>query len=250
MLPSLESLIVLQELDTAAEVARRRLAELPSVEKQLDQQIGAATAAIDEVRARSAENQQFRKDLEKQVAVIDGRLARFDEHKASVKTNQEFTALLHEIETARAGKDDLEGQILVLMEEADQIAAALGAAELALTAARRETDAARAGLAAEKGSLEDELDRLNGARAGQTGSVDPVLLAKYEQLLKQRRMVAVAPLKGDVCGACHVRLRPAVSQQVRRGAEIVTCDSCQRILYALPPPEPEAADPSAPPAQP
>jgi len=44
-------------------------------------------------------------------------------------------------------------------------------------------------------------------------------------------MVAVAEMKGDLCTACHVRLRPAVTQQVRRNSDLVACDSCQRILY-------------------
>jgi predicted nucleic acid-binding Zn-ribbon protein len=44
-------------------------------------------------------------------------------------------------------------------------------------------------------------------------------------------------MKNETCTACHVRLRPAVAQQIRRNAEIVQCDSCQRILYFVAPPE-------------
>jgi predicted nucleic acid-binding Zn-ribbon protein len=189
---------------------------------------------------------QARRELEKQVAVVDGRLARFDDHKAAVKTNQEFTALLHEIEVARGGKDELETQILALLEEADQLTAAVTGAEGALAATRQDADRARRALGAERAALEAEVARLSGERSTQTAGIDAPLLAKYEQLLKQRRMVAVAPMKGDMCGACNVRLRPAVSQSVRRAAEIVQCESCQRILYpvAAPEPGPEAPAPA------
>jgi predicted nucleic acid-binding Zn-ribbon protein len=61
--------------------------------------------------------------------------------------------------------------------------------------------------------------------------MEPAVLARYEQLLKQRRMVAVAAMRGETCEACYVRLRPAVAQQIRRNSEIVQCDNCQRILY-------------------
>lgn len=240
MIPALQSLIAVQELDTAADAARRRLAELPAAEKQLDQQIAAATAALEQARGRLGDNVQARRELEKQVAVVDGRLARFDDHKAAVKTNQEFTALLHEIEVARGGKDELETQILALLEEADQLTAAVTDAEGILAATRDEAARARKALGAERASLEAEVARLSGERSTQTAGIDAALLAKYEQLLKQRRMVAVAPMKGDMCGACNVRLRPAVSQNVRRAVELVQCDSCQRILYPLP-----AADPGA-----
>lgn len=244
MLQALESLIAVQELDTAADAARRRLAELPGAEKLLAQQVAAATAVLEQAKDRLNDNTQARRELEKQVAVIDGRLARFEEHKAAVKTNQEFTALLHEIETARGGKDVLETQILALLEDADQIGAAIAEAERAVVATRRDTDAARDALGRERAALDADVARLAADRAAQTPGIDAVLLAKYEQLLKQRRMIAVAPMKGDMCGACNVRLRPAVSQNVRRATEIVQCDSCQRILYPLPTPEP--ADAQAP----
>ena len=61
------------------------------------------------------------------------------------------------------------------------------------------------------------------------------LLARYEQLLKQRRGLAVARMNSEMCAACHVRLRPHVTQQIRRNDEIVACESCQRILYYVEP---------------
>jgi predicted nucleic acid-binding Zn-ribbon protein len=38
-------------------------------------------------------------------------------------------------------------------------------------------------------------------------------------------------MRGETCEACYVRLRPAIAQQIRRNADIVQCDNCQRILY-------------------
>lgn len=239
MLPALASLIALQELDTAAEAIRRRLTELPASELRMDRLLSDATAKLDRVKGRLAENNQARRELEKRVAMVDSRLARFDDHKAAVKTNQEFTALLHEIETAKAEKDAIEEQIIVLMEDADQIGAEIKQADQALAEARADAEQTRAALRTEQASLEADLAALTGKRRQQTMGVDAQLLAKYEQLLKQRKMLAVTSLANDVCSACHVRLRPAVTQQVRRNSDIVTCDSCQRILYA-PPAAPDA----------
>jgi predicted nucleic acid-binding Zn-ribbon protein len=65
--------------------------------------------------------------------------------------------------------------------------------------------------------------------------VDAPVLARYEQLLKQRRGLAVARMTGEMCAACHVRLRPHIAQIVRRNDEILACESCQRILYFVDP---------------
>jgi predicted nucleic acid-binding Zn-ribbon protein len=243
MTPVLASLIALQRLDTAAEAARRRLLELPAALDRLTTAAAGASEAVAAVKARLAENNTVRREFEKQVAVVDSRLARFEDHKAAVKTNQEYTALLHEIATAKAEKDAGEEQILLSMERADELAAELGAAEAAQAETAREGTAVRAELEAERRSLSAEIDRLAAEKARLSSTIEPAVLARYEQLLKQRRMVAVAQMTGEICSACHVRLRPAVAQQVRRNAEIVPCDSCQRILYFEPPAEPAAASP-------
>jgi predicted nucleic acid-binding Zn-ribbon protein len=234
MSPALSTLVALQQLDTAAEAARRRLAEMPATERELQDRVATSGAAVDAAKARLADNQHARRELEKQVAQVDTRLARFDDHKAAVKTNQEFTALLHEIATAKSEKDAIEEQILLLLEAADGIAAEIKAAEASLAEARRGGDAARKELAVERRKLDEDLARLAHDRAREATAIDPALLAKYDQILKQRRMVAVAPINGELCTVCHVRLRPAVAQNVRRNEDIIQCDSCQRILYYVP----------------
>jgi hypothetical protein len=240
MTPVLASLIALQHLDTAAEVARRRLAELPAAAQQLAAAVAAAADAVTGAKARMAENNTARRELEKQVAAVDSRLSRFDDHKAAVKTNQEYTALLHEIATARAEKDALEEQILLTMEQADRLAAELASAETTLADTTREGRAARAALEAERQALEAEIDRLTAERTRSSAGVEPTVLGRYERLLQQRRMVAVAAMRGETCEACYVRLRPAIAQQIRRNSDIVQCDNCQRILYFQPPQPDEA----------
>jgi predicted nucleic acid-binding Zn-ribbon protein len=245
VLEVLQTLIALQALDTAAENARRRLAELPAAEQAVDRKTAAAQAAVDAAKAAQAENQRQRRELEKQVAGFDARLARFDDHKAAVKTNQEYTALLHEIATAKSEKDGVEEQILILMESADEIQASVKEAERVVAAVTQEGQAVRTALASERRALDAELTRLAAEKTQASASVEKAVLARYEQLLKQRKMVAVAEMQGDLCTACHVRLRPAVTQQVRRNAELVACDSCQRLLYFKPAPAEAAAAPPA-----
>jgi predicted nucleic acid-binding Zn-ribbon protein len=245
MLPDLAALVALQQLDTAAEAARRRLAELPGAEAAILGQVASAQAAVDEAKSRVTANAHDRRELEKQVAAVDARLSKFDSHKAAVKTNHEYTALLHEIATAKTEKDAIEEQILVLMDAGDGIAAEVKAAEAALSAVKKQGDVTRAALAVERTTLEREITRLSGEKAAAAAGVSAATLARYEQLLKQRRLIAVAAIAGEMCTACHVRLRPAVTQRVRRNVEIITCDSCQRILYFPETPATAATDVSA-----
>lgn len=231
MSPVLSALIALQSLDSAADTARKRLAELPAAEQAIERTVAAAREAVESVKARLHENRQAHRALEKDVALVDSRLARFDDHKAAVKTNQEYTALLHEIATAKSEKDALEEKILLLMDEADTLAAALTSAETALAGATSQGEQTRVALAAERAALDSELARLAAERTKAAAAAPAAVLAKYQQLLKQRRGLAVASMTGDICSACHVRLRPHVTQLVRRNDDVVQCESCQRILF-------------------
>lgn len=241
MLPALQALKVLQKLDSAADAARKRLADLPAAEAAIEASIAAAVEVVNAAKTRVQDNQTSRRALDKDVAAVDTRLGRFDDHKAAVKTNHEYTALLHEIATAKAEKDAIEEKILVLMEEADALAAELKGAEAALQKTKQDGARERDRLAQERGTVDTELRRLAGERTHEVAGIDARALAVYEQLLKNRKGVAVAAMVGGHCTACHVRLRPHFEQQIRRNDTIVQCENCQRILYYEPPADAPAA---------
>jgi len=201
------------------------------VEQALEAEAAVAAGAVESAKALLNESHTARRQLEKDVAVVDSRLAKFDDHKAAVKTNHEYTALLHEIATAKTEKDAVEERILVLMEQADALAKDLKAAEAALSAIKREGDVKRRALSAERAALDEELARLAHERAAEARLADARSLAIYDQLIKNRRGIAVAQMVGSICGACHVRLRPHFEQQIKRNDGLVQCESCQRLLY-------------------
>src|SRR5262245_44418449 len=214
---------------------------MPAAEQTIAASLAAARGVVDAAKASIQENTQGRRALEKDVAAVDSRLAKFDDHKAAVKTNQEYTALLHEIATAKTEKDAIEEKILLLLEAADGLTADLKREETALADAKKTGQTARAALATERQELEREIARLTGERERAATGLDPRARATYDQLLKQRKGLAVARLVDGHCSACHVRLRPNVEQAIRRNDSIVQCDSCQRILYFEPPAQAPAA---------
>ena len=72
-------------------------------------------------------------------------------------------------------------------------------------------------------------------------SVAAPTLALYELVARGRKGIAVAVARDERCSECHVRLRPQVYQHIRQNNSIIQCDSCQRVLYFIPPKAEEAA---------
>jgi predicted metal-binding protein len=61
--------------------------------------------------------------------------------------------------------------------------------------------------------------------------------SRYEAIQRGRPgFVAVVPVNAMVCGGCRTGLTPNLVNQVMKGKEIITCESCSRILYIVPKP--------------
>jgi predicted nucleic acid-binding Zn-ribbon protein len=232
----LERLIALQRLDTASHDATRRLAEEPERIKALDARIETAKHRVAAAKEQLAANQSARREIEKDVAVHQGRLSKFREQAMAVKTNQEYHAIQHEIAFAQTEIKTREDRILELMVQADDLTASVKRADAALAAEQKAVDADRKALTAELAELRSSLDRIAHERGVIVAGISRDLLAIFDQVSKRRHGVAVAEARDGVCTICHVRLRPQVFNTIRRNSEIVQCDSCQRILFFVPAP--------------
>jgi predicted nucleic acid-binding Zn-ribbon protein len=239
MSPALEYLIKLQHLETQIAEAKAAIAAHPQKLLDADTRLSEARATLDAAKQQLADNQETRRALEKDVAMYQGRLSKFRDQQAAVKTNREYQALGHEIETAQQEMAAAEERVIERMVEADGVTADVKAAESVYAARQKQVEAEKKSLAEDLVSVEAALTRLSEQRAEIVKGLDPRLLALFEQLARVRKGTAVTTATRDgLCSACHVRLRPPVFQQVRTNDTIVQCESCQRIVYYVPPPPP------------
>jgi uncharacterized protein len=239
MSPDLERLIKLQHLDSTILDARQTIAAHPQRLANADARLEASQAAVEAARHRLKDSQEARRALEKDAALYQGRLTKFKDQLSSVKTNREYTAMQHEIATAQSDLGAAEEKVLERMMEGDVMAADLKAAEAALAAERKQIEAEKKELTDDLAAEQDAPAQALESRAALVKELEPRLLGLFEQVARARKGVALCSATRDgLCSVCHVRLRPAVFQQVRHNDMIVQCDSCQRILYYVPPPPP------------
>jgi uncharacterized protein len=239
MSPDLQRLIKLQQLESTITDARATLAAHPQRLADADARLNESKQAVEAAKGRLKHNQDARRNLEKDVAVYQGRLTKFKDQLSLVKTNKEYQAMQHEIATAQSDLGGVEEKVLELMLEADTITADVKRAEAALTTRQKEIDAEKKELTEELASVEISLKEASEARAELVKGLDARLMAIFEQVSRVRKGVAISTATRDgLCSACHVRLRPFVFQQIRQNDAIIQCESCQRILYWIPPPPP------------
>jgi uncharacterized protein len=239
MSPALESLIKLQHLETQIAEAKAVMAAHPQRLADADARLSEARATLDAAKKRLADNQEARRALEKDVAMYQARLSKFRDQQGAVKTNKEYQALGHEIETAQADIATVEEKVIERMVEADGVAADVKTAEAAFAAHQKQVDEEKKEISGELATVETALTRATEAKAALVKDLDSRLVTLFDQLARRSRGIAVcAATRDGLCSVCHVRLRPQVFQEVRTNQQIIQCSSCQRILYYIAPPPP------------
>jgi uncharacterized protein len=239
----LDRLIRLQQLETTVDDARRKIAEHPARMQALDARLQQASDVISTAKVRLAAAADKRRADEKDVAFVQTRLAKYKDQLLEVKTNREYTAMLHEIDAAQNDIRVKEDRILEIMMEADELTAILRKNETELKTAEKDISAERSALVTETARLQSFIERATTERQKLVGEIDRIVLGVFEQVAKNRKGVAVAEARNGLCTICHVRLRPQVFNEIRRNASIIQCDSCQRILYFAGESEPQASVP-------
>jgi len=242
MSPDLQQLIDLQNLETAIEEAKRRIAAHPQRMADADARLAHAKDVLETARQRLKASQEKRREQEKEAATFQSRLSKFKDQLSAVKTNREYQAMQLEIETAQKELGVVEERVLERMMEADALTAEIKKAEQALAAQQREVEAEKKTLAEELITVEAALKAATERRQALVKSLSPQLVALFEQVSRARKGLAIVVATRDgLCSACHVRLRPQAFQEVRRNDQIIQCPSCNRILYYIPPPAVEPA---------
>jgi uncharacterized protein len=235
MSPDLERIIRLQQIDHEIESRRKALADLPAALAALDARVEARQADLTAAKQRQSDNQGARRAIEKDLAVVQGRLTKFKDQLMEVKTNKEYTAMQHEIAMAQDGVRGFEDQLLELLVQNDDLEKAVKTADAALAKERGDVAKERAAREKATSAMGGEIEGLLQKRGGVVGEMTRETIALFELVSHKHKGSVVAEARDGHCTACHVRLRPQVFNDVRRGDRLIQCESCQRILYVAPP---------------
>jgi hypothetical protein len=109
------------------------------------------------------------------------------------------------------------------------------AAEGALKAERTQVEAEKQQARERTAVDEKAADELRQERAKIVAQVTPPTYQLYERVRKGRRGIGVAEAIEGRCSACQMAVRPQFAQELKRGDKVMSCESCQRILYYNPP---------------
>jgi len=237
----IQKLIDLQQIDSRVAALRAEVAALPKEVAQIEAKLAGSKARVESAQAGIKADESARRKHESDIKDQQEKISKYRDQSLKVKTNQEYKALLSEIEHAEAEISKLEDKILEIMVAADSRKEGQKQAEATLKADTAENEKEKEHARQQTALDEKELAELMEQRQQLRIGIGEDTLRHYDRVLKLRGSALSPVHDNQMCGVCRVILRPQVYQDVMKGDEIMSCDYCHRILYFVPPPPKEEA---------
>src|SRR5438093_2943136 len=239
----LERLIRLQRAETDLRRVEGELSEVPRRRAELDAALAAEKARLEAARQELAGGQKARRQHEGELQDLEAKRSRLKGQLMEVKTNKEYTAMLHEIEAVERDIRAREDLILAEMERGESLAVEVKREEEAFKQAEERHRAEGRAVEERARGLEEQVRRLTGERDAVASTVPAGVLDLFHRVARSRGGVAAAQVQDAMCLVCHVKLRLQLYADPYRDEEIVQCPACNRILYYEAPPPTVVAEP-------
>ncbi|MDH3217561.1 MAG: C4-type zinc ribbon domain-containing protein [Candidatus Krumholzibacteria bacterium] len=226
----LHVLISIAKLDHSLNEARVELGRLPV-------RVESVRKSLREIENREADSKSRLDDMAKQRRILEQqledneeKLKKYKVQLMEVKTNKEYTAMLHEIDHLEKDTEAKEERLLILM---DQLDGESNDNESYLEkSAKDKAQLVSQGEELEKriSSLEQEMQRLRAEKPKLLAELDPGVKKRYERTLAKLHDFAVTHVVDETCQGCFTRIPPQIVVEVKNNDRLITCEACGRML--------------------
>lgn len=227
----IKKLVELQKIDSEIYAIKSELEEKPQALESLKDEFDKEKQTLSDLEEKFKQIQLDRKAKELELQAKEDEIGKANAQLLQIKTNKEYTAKIHEIESIKADKSKIEELVLINYDEADKVKGEVEKEQQVVADKEKKYLEDKKVVDEEVALLQAKVTELDSHRNTITPGIDLNLLRKYERLLGNRKGAAMVAVYSGACGGCYMNLAPQVINALKLGEELVVCESCARILY-------------------
>jgi predicted nucleic acid-binding Zn-ribbon protein len=232
MNPTIEALLILQARDVRVAELTDEQENIPRQVAAVERDLAAKTAQFGELKNKTRLIESERKKIDLEVKSKEAAIVRYKAQQLATRKNEEFAALIHEIEHTQAEISTLEDSELEFMEAYDKGLVEVAAGEKELAQAEAKTKDKKAALQKRAEVTAAELKTTLAQQAEAEKAVPEEVLTRYRRILQSKGDVALVPVDHGSCGGCHMKLTTQTVNNARREDALAACENCGRLVYA------------------
>ncbi|MCA9563524.1 MAG: hypothetical protein KC561_08540 [Myxococcales bacterium] len=231
MKDQLSQLHELQQVDLKCDAIRAEKKEIQARLNEIEQIRDRLQDDLEMQQDQLEATIELQKEKAEELASVDARQKDSKVRLAKVSNTKEYAAIEQEIENYKRQAAQLEEELVQLMEAIEATKASMEEKQAKIDSLSEEVDG-------ERGRAEQRFNDLDEALTAQTSERDEMasrlpkaLVRRYDFIRGRRDGLAIVSCVNGACQGCFMHLPPQQFIEVQRGQEMVSCPSCQRILF-------------------
>ena len=227
----LKTLIDLQALDVVIDACKEDLEKIPLAMEEKRALINSCKDSVEQAKKNLTDLLLKKKEKELEVGGLEEKARKSEKDLNSIKSNEAYRALLSEIDASKKFKSDAEEEILNIMVEVDKANLEIKNQEARAKGEQQNIETEIKILEEEMAKAKEKLDAEMKKREEFAAGIPKPVLARYNYIKERKKSTAIASIVRDACTGCNNMLTQNVINEVKKGKELVLCESCSRILY-------------------
>jgi len=226
----IEDLLAVQELDIRLRNLGVKIKLLPKEMSDLKQALADEQQAVKDAKELIQKTELAIKQCESNQEKENNEICRLGAQSNQVKKNDEYEAMLREIDHHKNIVSDVETEEIELLdtiEEAKTKHAQMVKDYMFTEKGLKEEMQEIVDLANE---LKVEIAKIKEERPKRAQLIDKELLSRYDRMLSKGKGKPLSPVVDGNCGNCHLKLVPQTVNAASKGEE-ASCGNCGFLVY-------------------
>lgn len=236
--PIINGLIKLQRVENRLRAAKTKLARCRRgvlfQENQLRTLQNGLEAKQEEIKQTKLQASRLEMDLKER----DEQISKLRNHLNLARTNKEYSALLTELNTAKADDSKIEAQVLELMKNVEADETACEEIKSQIETQRGKVDEVRKESEAKAAEIEKDIEEVQAEWDVAAKDIPAESLQIFNRVAETYDGEAMAEVEqvdenaqSYSCGGCFMGIPAEIVNVLSGKDEIIRCSNCTRILY-------------------
>lgn len=227
----IKQLVDLQKVDDEIFAIRREMENAPKEVEELRVRF----AEISVERGHLLEKLDHLREQGKRLSIdIDTASDKLEDSKSKlmqVGNAKEYHAMMREMDSLERNTRNNQEERNALLEEAERQHSALAEVEERFNAMKNDLEAKETTLESRVNEANARLEKLDSQRGGASKNVPAPVFARYEFIRQRLPYPVIVPVNSGICSGCHISIPPQSFIEIQKGAQILSCPNCQRLIY-------------------